>query len=118
MGTFTWPMRVARAGGQSSLEVDVLVGTGATYSMIPGRLLASVGITPTRQVFFKLADGSREQLSVGEMRATINGESGASPVIFGPDDAAPLIGAVTLEVFLLAVDPIEQRLAPTEGILF
>jgi len=37
--------------------------------------------------------------------------------LFGSPDAPPLIGAHTLEAFLLTVDPIEQELVPKEAYL-
>ena len=38
-------------------------------------------------------------------------------VVFGEDGVDPLLGAVTLEEFLLAPDPIRQRLIPIPGLL-
>ena len=39
------------------------------------------------------------------------------PVIFGEEDSQPLLGAVTLEIFRLGVDPVSQRLIPVPGLL-
>ena len=36
---------------------------------------------------------------------------------FGDEDARPLIGAVTLEIFLLGVDPVGGCLMPVAGFL-
>ena len=49
------------------------------------------------------------------MTAEIDGEQESIICVFGDAKATPLIGAVTLESFLLAVDPVAQRLVPTEG---
>ena len=49
------------------------------------------------------------------MTAEIDGEQESIICVFGDTKATPLIGAVTLESFLLAVDPVAQRLVPTEG---
>jgi len=38
-----------------------------------------------------------------------------SDVVFGATGSPPTIGAVTLEGFLLGVDPVEKRLVPVEG---
>ena len=35
--------------------------------------------------------------------------------VFGDPDSPPIIGAHTLEGFLLSVDPVQQRLVPVEG---
>jgi hypothetical protein len=38
-------------------------------------------------------------------------------VVFAPDDLEPLLGAYTLEAFLLAVDAANRRLIPVSGLL-
>jgi hypothetical protein len=38
-------------------------------------------------------------------------------VIFGPEGAAPLLGATTLDLFNLVVDPVGRRLMPVPGLL-
>ena len=49
--------------------------------------------------------------------AQIDGVESTTLCVFGDPDAPPLIGAHTLEGFLLVVDPVEQRLVPREGLL-
>ena len=39
------------------------------------------------------------------------------PVVFTDEGSESLLGAVTLEIFLLNVDPLRQRLVPTRGLL-
>ena len=36
--------------------------------------------------------------------------------VFGDDGADPIVGAVSLEVFLLAVDPVHQALVPVNAL--
>ena len=57
-------------------------------------------------------------MDFGEARATIDGESVTTLVVFGEENAPPLLGAYTLEGLALAVDPVEQRLVPTHVILY
>ena len=38
-------------------------------------------------------------------------------IVFAPDDREPLLGAYTLEAFLLAVDAANRRLVPVSGLL-
>jgi hypothetical protein len=45
----------------------------------------------------------------------LDGLEGPTYVIFGTNGAPPTIGAVTLEGFLLGVDPVAKRLVPVEG---
>lgn len=86
--------------------------------MLPADLLKELGVSPGRKATFEMADGRREEMDVGEVRVTINGTSAINPVVFGAQGTAPLLGAVTLEILLLAVDPVGQRQIPTHAILY
>ena len=57
-------------------------------------------------------------MDYGEARASINGESVTTLVVFGEDEGPALLGAYTLEGLALAVDPVEQRLVPTHLIMY
>ena len=118
MGVFKCPLRISSLDNNRTREIQATVDTAATYSMLPNNVLNELGISPTRKGIFEMADGHREEMDIGELRVTINGSSAISPVIFGAEDSAPLLGAVTLEILPLAVDPVGQRLVPTHAILY
>ena len=118
MGTFSWSLRISDMDGQHTREVEALVDTGAAYTTLPGNLLRELGVEPAGQRRFLLADGRRVYMDYGEARASINGESITTIVVFGQDDGPNLLGAYTLEGLGLAVDPVEQRLAPAELIMY
>ena len=118
MGTFTSPLRIADVNGRQSREVEATVDTGAAYTVLPGRLLRELNVEPLGQRRLLLADGRRMNADIGEARATIDGETVTTLVIFGEDDAPPLLGAYTLEGLGLAVDPVEQRLVPAHLIMY
>ena len=67
---------------------------------------------------FLPADGRGIEMDYGEARATVDGESVTTLVVFGEDDAPALLGIYTLEGLALAVDPVEQRLVPTHLIMY
>ena len=46
----------------------------------------------------------------------IDGQQDISPVIFGSDDATPLLGVMTLELFALGIDPVSQRLIQVDAL--
>ena len=117
MGVFNSRIRISTLDGQHSREVEAMVDTGSSYTLLPSAMLREMGISPTRKAAFELGDGRVVEMDVGEARAYINGENAVTPVVFGDDNAAPLIGAVTLEELLLAVDPSGQRLVPTRAIM-
>ncbi len=118
MGTFSWPVLIASPDGERVREIEATVDTGAAYTTLPGRLLRELGIAPVGKRRFLLADGRRIELDYGEARATVDGESVTTLVVFGEDDAPALLGAYTLEGMALAVDPVEQRLTPTHLIMY
>ncbi len=118
MGTFNWPLRISSVGGQQFREIEATVDTGAAYTALPTRLLRELGVEPMGKRRFLLADGRRIEMDYGEARATVDGESVTTLVVFGADDAPALLGAYTLEGLALAVDPVEQRLVPTHLIMY
>jgi hypothetical protein len=45
------------------------------------------------------------------------GRERVSTVVFGDDAMQPILGAITLEDFMLAVDPVRQTLVEVPGLL-
>ena len=116
MGFVSSTLRIASHDGTRWADVDALVDTGATYTVAPARLLRELGIQPTRTSQVELADGTVREYERGTALLSINGSQDLMPVIFGDDDAEPIIGVVTLEVLELAIDPIGERLVPVRFI--
>ncbi len=92
--------------------------TGASFTTLPSSLLRELGIEATGKSWFLVADGRRVEMEYGHAWATIDGESVVTIVVFGQDEAPPLLGAYTLEGLALAVDPEAQRLVPTQMIMY
>ena len=79
--------------------------------MLPASFLANLRIQPKEQQHFTIADGSEVLFGYGMARIAIDDREWPCPVIFGPEDQY-LLGATTLEIFGLAVDPVGSRLFP------
>jgi predicted aspartyl protease len=62
-----------------------------------------------------LADRNIVQYDVGEALLRVNGRERTTSVMFGDDDAEPLLGANALQEFLLVVDPVAEELVPRTG---
>ena len=118
MGIFNWPLRISSMENGSPRDIEAMVDTGATYTMLPASLLREFGIAPTSKAEFELADGRMIEMDIGRAWVTINGDSEVTLVVFGDDDAPALLGAYTLEGLRLAVDPVNQRLVPTSVIMY
>ena len=117
MGTFTVSVEIGDSEGQRFVTIQALVDTGATYTTLPTTLLQDLGVAPTGSRSFILADDRRIQRDVADTWIRLEGDAHPSLVVFDPDGAQPLLGAVTLETFGLAVDPIRQRLIHVDALL-
>jgi clan AA aspartic protease len=115
LGTFQYPLTLIGPAGEATIEA--MVDTGATYSVIPRELLAQLGVRPIRKLPFELGDGRVVEYEVGPVDAKIDGEQMPTLCVFGEAGTAPLLGALTLEAFLLHVDPAGKRLVPARGYL-
>ena len=110
MGTFSARIELANREGTRVREIEALVDTGAFLTMLPTSLLTGLGIVPTKTETFSLADGSTVQMETGGAVIHLNGDHVTTIVVFGPDDAEPLLGAYTLEGLALTVDPRNSQL--------
>lgn len=79
MGVFNWPIRLDSMEGQQSLEIEALVDTGASYTVVPTHLLNDLGVSPMDKIGLVLADGRPVEYDIGEARATIDGRSIPTP---------------------------------------
>lgn len=99
-------------------DLELLVDTGALYSMVPASLLKDLGIEPEVRLDFETANGEVIYREVGEARFFYDGRKAISKVIFGEEDDAALLGVVTLEALGLEVDPVRKQVRPTRMILY
>ena len=117
MGTFGVQIEVARPYSDEFVSIEALVDTGATYSVFPSDILEKIGATVEENRTFELADGRIVELPLGFVSIRLLGKRIIAPAVFGPDAAAPLLGATALEIFSLAVDPVRQVLVPANALL-
>lgn len=115
MGTFTHPITLHPANGGQPETLDALVDTGPTFTSVLAATMERLGVAPEGKVRLGLADGSIAEREISVVRAELDGFVMPTHCVFGDPDEPPVIGAVTLEVFLLAVDPVQQRLVPVIG---
>jgi len=117
MGTFKVEIGVGDPQARESEPIEALVDTGATYTELPCSLLVRLGVQSHTRAEFLLADGRRTERDIGRTWVRLDGRREVTLVVFGDDTAQPLLGAVTLEEFRLAPDPVSQRLIPVPGLL-
>ena len=98
------------AAPERSWEELFLVDTGATDSLVPRKHLEAIGLQPRGRRVYELADGSELVMQVTVAEIEFMGETVGGTVIYGDDDAEPLLGVTALESVGIEVDPLNQRL--------
>jgi clan AA aspartic protease len=100
---------VTGSGGRQR-QVKFLVDSGATYSLLPADVWRELELAPKRTMDFTLADGTTISREVSECHIALAGQEGHTPVILGEPGDEALLGAVTLEVLGLVLDPFKRTL--------
>ena len=117
MGTFTVPVEVGSPSGGQFIQVEALVDTGSTYTVISRDVLDRLGIESIETVPFELGDNRIVEYEVGEARVRLDGRERTTLVVFGAEGASPLLGATTLQLFNLAADATRERLVTVPALL-
>ncbi len=100
-----------RAG--KAATVEMLVDTGATFSIIPPSVARAIGIhRPRRSVKVRLADGRQVRLGADVAIVQVNGREAPATILVGKVDKA-ILGVEALEALGLVVDPRRKRLSPS-----
>lgn len=92
--------------------VEVMVDSGAIFSVLPRTLLEELGIEPLTEEVLFLADGKRISRQKGGAVFRYAGKVGVADVLFGEEGDSNLLGATTLESLSLALDPLRRELNP------
>ena len=115
MGTVTTTIEVGDPQGRNFQEVELEVDTGSTYTALPREMLQALGVPVNRSVQSRLADGTRQTVEIGQTTIRLAGNQFITTVIFAEAGEPSLLGVITLEDALLAVDPVNNRLIPVEA---
>ena len=98
------------AAPEQSWEALFLVDTGAVDCLVPGKELATIGLSPKAQRTYELGDGSEVKMDITTADVEFMGDIVGATIIFGADDAEPILGVTALESVGIEVDPQNQRL--------
>jgi predicted aspartyl protease len=118
MGVFTVKVTVWNPRKpEIKIDLELLVDSGATYTVLPANVLKTLEIEPIRLIRLRLADNRVIENPFGEIGIEIEGyKASATPVVFG-DEGIYLLGSVTMEQLGLMPDPVHKKLKPTEALL-
>lgn len=118
MGTGTVNIEVGDPQGRNFQEVELTAGTGSTFTALPAKMLHELGVPVDETVLSDLADGSTAPVDVGWTMVRLAGKTFPTNVIFAGEEEPLLLGVVTLEQALLAVDPVHSRLVPVHALRY
>ena len=103
-------LRAALEGNAESYSADFLVDTGSTDTLVPASELRRLGVRVIDRRRYELADGGVREYEIGLARVELLDGMTAGRIVFGPDDAEPLLGMVMLESLGFTIDPVTQML--------
>lgn len=115
MGVFQVELEIGDPQGHRYETVSALVDSWASYTTLPQSILKELGVEPHETRMFITADSRRIQREFGQTWIKIDGRRSVCPVVFGEDNAMPLLGAITLEIFALGIDPVQGRLIEVDS---
>lgn len=95
---------------KQSYNAKFLVDTGAVHAMAPASELKRIGIKPMGSKTYELANGELVDFEFGAAELWFLGEFTFTEVLFGPENAEPLLGVLALESAGFLIDPKNQRL--------
>ena len=111
MGMVHADLEVTGVGGRRAIA-RFLVDSGAFYSVLPEPVWRSIGLEPTRDLEFVLADGTSILRRISDCRFIYQGIEAPSPVVLGEGEDVALLGSVTLETLGLILNPLRRTLSP------
>ena len=95
-----------------SEKIDLLVDSGAAFSVLPEIVWKKLGLKAARTVTFALADATTIRRDVSEAEFVFRRRRATSPVVLGGPDDEPLLGVLTLETLGLVLNPLTRELLP------
>ena len=116
MGAFSVPATLIHPEYRDrAVRLDLLVDTGALYTLLPAEIVARPELRAVEDWHAQLASGERVVYPLGEVRVKLGTRERTTMFVAGPTGCPALLGALALEAFGMAADPVHQRLFPVVG---
>ncbi len=116
MGTFSVTIEAGSPDRSSWRKVTAPVDTGSTLTWLPADVLRQLGHETSGRKSFELGDGRIVESDISDVPVRIGNEIHMTVCAHANAGEQSVIGAVTLQEFLLAPDPINHRLVPIVGL--
>jgi large subunit ribosomal protein L1 len=116
MGVFTVNVEFGTPDRNRFESFRAVADSGALFSWLPKSVLEKLGHTPALRRSFVMADGREEDRDVAEVPLRLRGDILSTLCVFGEEETPPILGALAMEQFLVAPDPVHQQLIPIRGL--
>lgn len=103
---------VSNPRGNRALEVEFLVDTGAGHMVMPPEIARHLGLEVLARTKATLANKVEVEADLSLVNIRVMDREAPVPVLL-MDSPMPLIGAFTLEVLGLEVDPVRGEVRPS-----
>ncbi len=113
MGILQITIGIGDPAGNTFQDLEVLVDTGSTNTVASKEMLERLGVRITDSKPTLLADGSVVTSEIGYTLVRLEGQVFPTPFTFAAPGERSVLGVIALEQAALAVDPVGQRLVPT-----
>ena len=118
MGLTVLKVEVGNPGNSDVTEkLEILIDSGAIYSVVPAPILERLGIKPLTEQQFRLADGTKIVRKKGGALFKYEDRIGVADVIFGEEEDSLLLCTFTPEALGLSLNPLKRELTPLPMIL-
>lgn len=98
---------------EQSGTVELIVDTGAVYTIVPGDILEALKIERRGSRVFQTVSKQKIERDIGVVIIEYLDRVAGTNVIFGEENDTPVLGVTTLEELGLEVDPVSKQLKPT-----
>ena len=100
-----------------SMELELLVDTGSTYTWIKRSKLKKLSIKPTTKWKLKTIESKIIEREIGEAAIECLGEKATTITVFAEEKDTEVLGTYTLEGLRLEIDPTTRQLRKIETLL-
>ncbi len=110
MGRFKNKLAVSNPATPSRVEeLELLVGSAASYSWFLRQRLETLGMCSTGKMQFRTSDGRILERDVAPVFVRTDGHDGGDTIVMAESGDAELLGAHTLESLGLAADAVQKK---------
>src|SRR5712692_6879859 len=111
MSTFTVQGTVSHPDhGGERVIVDFLVGTRASYMVLPAEIVEQLGVATPYERTVELATGELAIYPLVDVRLALADQEWTTVFLAGPRGSEARLGMVTLAHFGLVADPVNRKL--------